>query len=150
MPENGIGNPYWLKKVNPPERGTEHDSITRSNPSLIELQIGCISRESIISYLKRSDLYQSLPQFRECIDSACKTLIQLKIVLGIDYVALTKAPKDNYVPRNISIFYGMNLTNVLNGYIWEANNIIGQYEEHIKRNQIILGVVDGLLAKLVS
>lgn len=149
MPENGTGNPYWLRHVKPPERGTEHDFIFKSNPSLIELQIGCISREIIIKNLKENVLYKNLnlKEFRECVDGASKTLDQLKIALGLNYVRLTGAPADKFQPLQITVFYATNLTNVLDGYIWEANNILGQYEEYTKRNQIILGIIERLIAR---
>lgn len=145
MPENGTGNPFWLKRANPPERGTEYGYIFESNPSLLELQLGCISREVVINNLRKHVLYERLTEFKECIDSASRILNQLKIGLGLDYVRLTGAPSDKFKPRQISIYHGANLTNVLDGYIWEANNIIRQYEEHSEKTKIILEIIDRLI-----
>ena len=140
MPENGTGNPYWLKSVEPPKLGTEYGYIFDSNPSLIELQIGCISRETVINNLRKHVLYEGLTEFKKCIDSASRTLNQLKIGLGLDYVRLTGAPSDKFRPRQISIYHGANLSNVVDGYIWEANNIIKQYEDRRKRILVFLKI----------
>jgi hypothetical protein len=142
----GDTNPFFKLKFPLPEGESANKPIDRNRLELIVCRSIILDLAREIKTLGEHPLYKTDQEYKYNIDQANKMLFQVKGLAGLEFRSETGAsPLFQLIPSETTIYNANCLLACVDGYLWEANRIINQYNE--KRIQIILGIVERILTK---